>query len=98
MSLSTLVAEYVRLSLAVQEAVCLRRLLKDIQDLQNKPLTIIEDNQGAIGNPVAHSKTKHIDIIYYYTRGCERWNCYFELLANKDDSRYSNKAIAKTTI
>ena len=74
-TMSTSVAEYVTLSLAVQEAVQLRRLLKDIQDLQNEPITIIEDNQGGIGitkNPVAHSKTKHIDIKYYYTREAVR--------------------------
>ena len=74
-TLSTSEAEYVALSLAVQEAVWLRRLLKHIQDLQDKPITIMEDNQGAIGivkNPVAHSKTKHINIRYHYTREAVR--------------------------
>ena len=69
-TLSTSEAEYVALSLAVQEAVWLRRLLKDIQDLQDKPITIMEDKRGAIGitkNPVAHNKKKHIDIRYHYT-------------------------------
>ena len=70
-TLSTSEAEYVAFSLAVQEAVWLRRLLKDIQDLQDEPITIMKDNQGAIGiaeNLVAHSKTKHIDIRYHYIR------------------------------
>ena len=74
-TLSTSEAEYVALSLAVQEAVWLRRLLSNIQDLQDEPITIMEDNQGAIGiakKPVAHSKTKHIDIRYHYTREAVR--------------------------
>ena len=46
---------------------------KDVQDLQDKPIIIIEDNQGAIEiNPVTHSKTKHIDIIYHHTREAVR--------------------------
>ena len=35
----------------------------------NKPVTIMEDNQGAIAmskNPIAHSWTKPIDICYHY--------------------------------
>ena len=74
-TLSTSEAEYVALSLAVQEAVWLRRLLNDIQDLQDEPITIMEDNQSDVGitkNPLAHSKTKHIDIRYHYTREAVR--------------------------
>lgn len=34
-------------------------------------VTVMEDNQGAIAlakNPVAHARTKHIDIRYHYIR------------------------------
>ena len=37
----------------------------------NKPVTIMEDNQGAIAmskNPIVHSLSKHIDIRYHYIR------------------------------
>ena len=67
-ALSTSEAEYIALSLATQEAVWLQRLLTEL-NLPNTPVTMMEDNQGAIAiakNPVAHSRTKHIDIRYYY--------------------------------
>ena len=71
-ALSTSEAEYVALSLATQEVVWLRRLLDDLQSsLTEQPTVLMEDNQGAIAiakNPVAHCKTKHIDIRYHYIR------------------------------
>ena len=68
-TLSTAEAEYVALSTAVQETVWLRKLLIGAEE--NQPTVIMEDNQGAIciaKNPVAHSRTKHIDIRYHYIR------------------------------
>ena len=68
-ALSTTEAEYVALSTAAQEAVWLRRLLSDIKATPGTPTIINEDNQGTIaiaGNPVSHSRTKHIDIKYHY--------------------------------
>ena len=71
-ALSTSEAEYIALSSASQEAVWLRRLLTTtLRVSSNKPVTIMEDNQGAIAmskNPIAHSRTKHIDIRYHYIR------------------------------
>ena len=70
MALSTSEAEYIALSLATQEAVWLRKLLAEL-NLPNKPVMMMEDNQGAIAiakNPIAHSRTKHIDIRYHYAR------------------------------
>lgn len=69
-ALSTSEAEYVALSLATQEAMCFQKLLGDLQTLSN-PILINEDNQGAIAlarNPVAHSRTKHIDIRFHFLR------------------------------
>jgi len=71
LTLSTVEAKYVSLSTAVQESVRLRKLLKDFGVSQDQPSVIMEDNQGAIfiaKNPVAHSRTKHIDIRYHYIR------------------------------
>ena len=71
-ALSTSEAEYVALSSVTQEAVWLRKLLtSDLQVTSQEPTMIMEDNQGAISivkNPVAHSRTKHIDIRYHYIR------------------------------
>jgi hypothetical protein len=70
-TLSTAEAEYVALSFATQEAVWLRRLLKDLQMCVEKPTILMEDNQGAIciaKNPVYHNRTKHIDIRFHYIR------------------------------
>ncbi len=70
-ALSTAEAEYIALSSASQEAVWLQRLLTDIGEDYTKPMTIMEDNQGAIAiakNPVGHKRTKHIDIRYHFVR------------------------------
>eukprot|EP00794_Sanderia_malayensis_P016556 gene16556-biopygen13988 len=70
-ALSTTEAEYVSLSSASQEAIWLRRLLKDLLIDVSKPTTIHEDNQGAIcltKNTKAHSRAKHIDIKYHFIR------------------------------
>ena len=69
-ALSTSEAEYVALSSATQEAIWLRRLLTDLGAVPNGP-TMMEDNQGAIAiarNPVAHARTKHINIRYHFVR------------------------------
>ena len=70
--MSTAESEYVALSQAAQEAVWVRRLLEEIgMDLTQNPTLIHEDNQGAIAiarNPVAHARTKHIDIRYHFVR------------------------------
>ena len=47
-SKSTTEAEYVSLSSAAQEAIWLRRLMKDLGRQMDAPTTIYEDNQGAI--------------------------------------------------
>ena len=70
-ALSSCEAEYVSLCSATQEVVWLRRLLSSVGFTQNNPTTIYEDNQGAIclsKNPKDHSRTKHVDVKYHYTR------------------------------
>ena len=40
---------------------------------ERRPVTIFEDNQGALAlakNPVHHERSKHIDIRYHFTREC----------------------------
>ena len=55
---STTEAEYIVLSLAVQEEIWLRRLLFDVGYEMDSPTTLYEDNQGAIElskNPKFHN-------------------------------------------
>ena len=51
--------------------IWLRRLLKDLKYIQDRPTMIYQDNQGTIAlarNPTFHSRTKHIDIKYHFVR------------------------------
>lgn len=69
-ALSTAESEYIALSAAAQEAAWLQKLLSDL-NISPQPIVMMEDNQGAIAlakNPVAHSRTKHIDIRFHYIR------------------------------
>ena len=75
-SRSTTRAGYIALSTAHQEIVWLRRLLSDIGLKKDIPLTISEDNQGAMKlsrNPKFHNRTKHIDVSFHFIR--EQVNC-----------------------
>ena len=73
-SLSTSEAEYIALSLAIQEGKWIHRLLCEIMaaaDKESPELMIQEDNQSCIKmtkNPVNHGCAKHIDIKYHHIR------------------------------
>jgi hypothetical protein len=70
-ALSTAEAEYMALSAACQEVIWLRRILKNFSCAQKDSRIVFEDNQGCIAlakNPVAHDRTKHIDIRYHFIR------------------------------
>ena len=58
-SISTAEAEYVALSSAAQECVWMRRLNLELENSQDGPTTIMEDNQSCIAmakNPQYHGK------------------------------------------
>ncbi|POM66569.1 Integrase catalytic core protein [Phytophthora palmivora] len=64
-------AEYMTLSLLVQEVVHLRQMLKELQVQQQLPSQIFVDNESAetlASNPVFHSRTKHTDIRHHFVR------------------------------
>ena len=68
---STKEAEYVALSQATQEAICLRKLLADFGCKADSPTVLKEDNRGAIElskNPRFHNRTKHIDVTFHFIR------------------------------
>uniref|UniRef100_A0AAV1VFJ7 Reverse transcriptase Ty1/copia-type domain-containing protein n=1 Tax=Peronospora matthiolae TaxID=2874970 RepID=A0AAV1VFJ7_9STRA len=73
-SLSTSQAEYIALSLAIQEGKWNYRLPCEIMAAANgdePELTIRKDNQSCIKitkNPVNHGRAKHIDIKYHHIR------------------------------
>ncbi|CAH0519354.1 unnamed protein product [Peronospora belbahrii] len=73
-SLSTSEAEYIALSLVIQEGKWIHRLLCEILGAANESgpdLTILENNRSCIKmtkNPVNHGRAKHVDIKYHHIR------------------------------
>jgi transposase InsO family protein len=74
-STSTTEAEYVGLCNAAKEAVWIRNLLRSIGRSGctggARAVRILGDNQSAlrlVANPEFHSRSKHIDVQYHYTR------------------------------
>jgi hypothetical protein len=70
-ALSTAEAEYIALSVAVREAVWLRKLLADLFGNVLDYTIIHCDNQSCVKlskDPVFHDKSKHIEIKYHYIR------------------------------
>lgn len=78
---STTESEYISLSEAGKQGQWIRALLRELQRTQYLSDTlatpIFSDNQGCIAlarDPVAHSRTKHIDIRYHYIRELVAYN------------------------
>ena len=72
-ALSTCEAEFITISLASQEALYLRALLRTMTELESlkNPTTIHCNNQSSIvlsKNPVVHQRSKHIDIKFQFIR------------------------------
>lgn len=69
--LSTAESEYMAACSATQEALFQWHLLSDLDFPQQQPMTIYENNTGALAlaeNPVLHQGTKHIDIKHHFVR------------------------------
>jgi len=70
-SLSTIEAEYRAMSVAAQEAIWLRHILKEIGYEQGGSLLIYSNNQSSISsakNPMFHQRTKHVEIHAHFIR------------------------------
>ena len=71
-ALSTMEAEYIAMSIVVQEAVWLKRLLNHLGLIASQdPLTIYSDSQASIAytkDPKFHGRTRHIEIKYHFVR------------------------------
>jgi hypothetical protein len=72
-AISSTEAEYIALLQAVKESIWINRLLDELGRSARNGRLIYEDNRGAIAlahNPKYHTRTKHIDIQYYFIREC----------------------------
>jgi hypothetical protein len=70
-ALSVAEEKYIALSVAVREAVWLRKLLTNLFDHEMDSTIIHCDNQSCVKlseNPVFHYKSKHIEIKYHYIK------------------------------
>ncbi|KAJ9554092.1 hypothetical protein OSB04_018137 [Centaurea solstitialis] len=70
-TLSSTEAEYVAATMATQECIWLKRLLKDIGVNIDYPVPLACDNESTIklaGNPVFHARTKHIEVHHHFVR------------------------------
>ena len=77
-ALSTMEAEYMALSAAVQEAIWLRRLQEELGISKGgEPTTLFCDNQSTIfftKDPVQHQRSKHIDVRCHFARQAQQEN------------------------
>ncbi len=70
-ALSTVEAEYMAISAAVQEVLFLRQLITNLDHAPASSTRMLEDNIGCMAlatNPMTTGKTKHIDIRYHFIR------------------------------
>ena len=68
-ALSTVEAEYMAISAAVQEVLFLRQLTTNLDHIPASSTKMLEDNSGCMAlatNPMTTGKTKHIDIRYHF--------------------------------
>lgn len=98
-ALSSAEAEYVAATELACEAVCVRRILKDLQFDQVAATTIYCDNMPTIAltkNPVFHAKFKHIDLRYHYIRDLvSKGEVHVEFIStNEQPTDFLTKAIS----
>lgn len=68
-ALSSYETEYVAATKASRHVVCLRRILVDLKEKQDKPTIMYCDNKSNIAmtrNPVFHGRTKHIELRHQF--------------------------------
>ena len=72
-ALSSTEAEIVAASEAAKEAISLHGFLHEINEADDKPVSLACDNQSAIAvayNPEHHSRMKHVERRHYFVREC----------------------------
>ena len=97
---STAEAEYVVVTASTNQAVWIRKLLKDLNLKQNESTQLFVDNQAAISisnNPVFHGRTKHFKIKIFFLREVQQEG-ELKLLYCKTEEQHANiltKALPK---
>jgi hypothetical protein len=74
---STIEAEYIAAAFVVNQAIWLRKMLKDLGHEQVEATKIMCDNSSAVSisrNPVFHGRTKHIKIKFHFIREVQQSN------------------------
>lgn len=69
---STAEIECIAARVATNQAICLRKLLDDLNEKQGDATIIFCDNKSAIAtveNPIQHGRTKYIFVKYHAIRG-----------------------------
>ena len=72
-ALSTCEAEYIAVSSATCQSLCISRLVKELMSVEENLVKILVDNKSALEltrNPVHHSRSKHIDTRHHFIRDC----------------------------
>eukprot|EP00253_Pinus_taeda_P033083 PITA_33083 len=70
-ALSSIEVEYVSITVAHTQALCVRKFLEEIREKQIQPTVIYSDNVSPIKlakNSVQHSRTNHFDMKYHFTQ------------------------------
>ena len=68
-------AKFITAIVVVNQAICLRKILSDLNMEQEESTKIIVDNQATIAishNPVFHGKTKHFIIKLFFLREVQK--------------------------
>jgi len=92
-------AEYVAAAVATNQAIWVRKVLTDLNHVQEEPTVIWCDNMSAISmakNPVQHGRTKHINVKFHAIREAEK-NGEIQLLHCKSEEQQADiltKALA----
>jgi hypothetical protein len=85
---STTEAEYMAAAYATKEALWLQSLMRDF-NVETRTVVIKSDNQAAISliqNPITSARSKHIDVIYHFTRErASRGDVTFTYVSTKDN-------------
>ena len=75
MAQSTVEAEFIAATAAINQALWLRKILADLQVVQTDSTKVFVDSQAAIAisnNSVSHEKTKHFNIKLYFLREVQK--------------------------
>lgn len=68
-------AEYVAATAASNQALWIRKVLTDLNHVQEEPTVLWCDNNSAISiakNPIQHGRTKHINVKFHAIREAEK--------------------------